>query len=75
MLGLLLNFLPFWVREPLFILLGLPFSGFLFYLAVTEEKPVFAALGLAVLAFTAVRVHSVIRALQARRLAKEPADA
>lgn len=63
MLGLLLNFLPFWVREPLFIALGIPFSGFLFYTAASDGRPVMALLGLVVLAFTAVRVHSVVHAL------------
>jgi hypothetical protein len=70
MLGLLLNLLPFWVREPLFIAIGVPFSGFLLYAAGRDGEPLMAALGAAVLAFTALRVHTVVRALQARRVAK-----
>jgi hypothetical protein len=70
MLGLLIRVLPFWVREPLLIALGIPFSGFLFYAAVRDGEWVMAAIGTAVLAFTAIRIHTVTRLLRARRLAK-----
>ncbi|MFE7778185.1 hypothetical protein ACFU5O_30670 [Streptomyces sp. NPDC057445] len=71
MLGILLRVLPFWVREPLLVALGVPFSGFLFYAAARDEKPVMAAIGTAVLVFTAMRVYTMARVLRARRLVKE----
>jgi hypothetical protein len=71
MLGLIIRVLPFWVREPLLIALGLPFSGFLFYAGARDGKPLMALLGLAVLVFTAIRIHTVVKALQARKPAKE----
>jgi len=71
MVGLIIRVLPFWVREPLLIAVGTPFSGFLFYAAARDGEWLGAALGTAVLAFTAIRVHTVIRAFQARRLLKE----
>lgn len=71
MLGLLLRTLPFWVREPVYIALGIPFSGFLFYAAARDGSWAMAGLGALVLVFTAIRVHTVARALRARRLAKE----
>ncbi|MFC9245184.1 hypothetical protein ACFT7S_14515 [Streptomyces sp. NPDC057136] len=67
MLGLLLRLLPIQVREPLLVALGLPFSGFLFYAAVRDGEPAMAALGTAVLVFTAIRVYTLARLLRARR--------
>ncbi|MFF3616332.1 hypothetical protein [Streptomyces sp. NPDC002580] len=75
MLGLIIRVLPFWVREPLLIALGLPFSGFLFYAGARDGEPLMALLGLAVLVFTAIRIHTVVKALQARRSARELKDA
>jgi hypothetical protein len=75
MLGLIIRVLPFWVREPLLIALGLPFSGFLFYAGARDGEPLMALLGLAVLVFTAIRIHTVVKALQARRSAEELKDA
>ncbi|MER5469329.1 hypothetical protein ABZX90_20240 [Streptomyces sp. NPDC002935] len=71
MLGLIIRVLPFWVREPLLIAVGIPFSGFLFYAAARDGEPLMALLGLAVLVFTAIRVHTVVKALQARKQSKE----
>jgi hypothetical protein len=71
MLGLLINLLPFWVREPLFVALGIPFTGFLFYAPARGGEPLMAALGIAVLAFTALRVYTMVRLLRARRLAQD----
>jgi hypothetical protein len=73
MLGLVIRALPFWVREPLLIAFGIPFSGFLFYVAARDGDWRFAALGAVMLVFTAVRIHTVTRAFKARRLIKEMA--
>lgn len=67
MLGFLLRLLPFWVREPLLIVVGSVLGVRIMYLAFTERAWVPAALGLAFLVFTAVRVHTVVRALRSRR--------
>ncbi|PWS50639.1 hypothetical protein DLE01_17095 [Streptomyces sp. FT05W] len=67
MLGLLLRLLPFWVREPLFIVIGSVFGVRIMYLAVRDEAWVPGAIGAAFLLATAVRVHTVVRALRARR--------
>ncbi|MFD8733588.1 DUF6215 domain-containing protein [Streptomyces sp. NPDC059618] len=67
MLGLLLRLLPFWVREPLLIVVGSVLGVRLMYLAVRDGHLVMAGLGLAFLVFTAIRVHLVVRALRARR--------
>ncbi|MEU5617005.1 DUF6215 domain-containing protein [[Kitasatospora] papulosa] len=67
MLGLLLRLLPFWVREPLFIVIGSVFGVRIMYLAVRDEAWVPGAIGVAFLLATAVRVHTVARALRARR--------
>ncbi|MFF3451741.1 hypothetical protein ACFYXJ_31885 [Streptomyces sp. NPDC002667] len=71
MIGLILRVLPFWVREPLLIAVGFPFSGFLFYAAARDGSAFGAFLGLAVLVFSVIRVYTVVKALQARKLAKE----
>ncbi|MGW4428619.1 DUF6215 domain-containing protein [Streptomyces tendae] len=67
MLGFLVRLLPFWVREPLLILVGSVFSVRIMYLAHRDGEWVAAAIGLVFLVFTAVRVHTVARALRARR--------
>ncbi|MEU9257856.1 DUF6215 domain-containing protein [Streptomyces sp. NPDC048212] len=67
MLGLLLRLLPFWVREPLFIVIGSVFGVRIMYLAVRDEAWVPGAIGVAFLLATAVRVHTVVRAVRARR--------
>ncbi|MGW1779459.1 hypothetical protein ACWCQQ_10000 [Streptomyces sp. NPDC002143] len=71
MIGLLLRVLPFWVREPLLVVFGVVFSGFLFYAAVRDDEWQMAALGAAVVVFTAIRVHTMNRELKARRLLKD----
>ena len=71
MIGPLLRLLPFWVREPLLTAFGVLFSGFLFYAAVRDDEWQMAALGAAVVLFTAIRIHTMNRALRARRLLKD----
>ncbi|MFG3296772.1 DUF6215 domain-containing protein [Streptomyces sp. NPDC048179] len=67
MLGFLLRLLPFWVREPLLIMLGSVLGVRLMYLAVRDPDWGVAGFGVVFLVFTAVRVHTVVRALRARR--------
>ncbi|MEU9135222.1 DUF6215 domain-containing protein [Streptomyces sp. NPDC048404] len=67
MLGFLLRLLPFWVREPLLIVVGSVFGVRIMYLAVRDQELVPAGIGVVFLVFTAVRVHEVVRALRARR--------
>lgn len=67
MLGFLLRLLPFWVREPLLIAVGSVLGVRIMYLAVRDHDRVAAGLGVVFLVFTAIRVHTVIRALRARR--------
>ncbi|MFF8780410.1 DUF6215 domain-containing protein [Streptomyces sp. NPDC015140] len=67
MLGFLLRLLPFWVREPLFIVVGAVFGVRLLHLALRDDAWVPAGIGAVFLVFTAVRVHTVVRALRARR--------
>ncbi|MFF8472255.1 DUF6215 domain-containing protein [Streptomyces sp. NPDC015414] len=67
MLGLLLRVLPFWVREPLLIVIGSVFGLRIMYLAVRDTDRVAAAIGAVFLVFTAIRVHTVVRAFRARR--------
>ncbi|MFC8963582.1 hypothetical protein [Streptomyces sp. NPDC057094] len=71
MVGLILRVLPFWVREPLLIVVGVPFTVGLFYAAARDRAPIGALLGLAVLVFTAIRIHTVVKALRARKAAKQ----
>ncbi|WP_317443001.1 DUF6215 domain-containing protein [Streptomyces collinus] len=72
MLGLLLRFLPFWVREPLFIVIGSVFGVRIMYLAVHDHDWKAAGIGTVFLVFTAIRVHTVVQALRARRVASPP---
>ncbi|MEV6833855.1 DUF6215 domain-containing protein [Streptomyces sp. NPDC051133] len=67
MLGLLLRLLPFWVREPLLIVLGSVLGVRLTYLAVRDHNLAAAGFGVVFLVFTAIRVYVVVRALRARR--------
>ncbi len=70
MIGLVIRVLPFWVREPLLVAVGVPFSGLLFYAGIRDHEWIGVALGAAVALFTAIRVHTINRALKARRLSK-----
>ncbi|MGN9760120.1 DUF6215 domain-containing protein [Streptomyces sp. SD31] len=74
MLGFLLRLLPFWVREPLLIAVGSVLGIRIMYLAVRDHDRVAAGIGVAFLLFTAVRVHTVVRALRARRNPNSPAS-
>ncbi|MCX4580271.1 DUF6215 domain-containing protein [Streptomyces sp. NBC_01571] len=67
MLGFLLRLLPFWVREPLLIVVGSVLGVRIMYLAVRDHDRIAAGLGVVFIVFTAVRVHTVVRALRARR--------
>ncbi|MGZ3097573.1 DUF6215 domain-containing protein [Streptomyces sp. H72] len=67
MLGFLIRLLPFWVREPLLILVGSVFGVRIMYLAVQDASWPAAGIGALFLVFTAVRFHTVVRALRARR--------
>ncbi|MEU0114026.1 DUF6215 domain-containing protein [Streptomyces bobili] len=67
MLGLLLRVLPFWVREPLLIVVGSLFGVRIMYIAVDDQDRVAACIGAVFLVFTAIRVRMVVRALGARR--------
>ncbi|MEU9480834.1 DUF6215 domain-containing protein [Streptomyces sp. NPDC048191] len=75
MLGFLLRLLPFWVREPLFIVVGSVLGVRIVYLGVRDHDWVPAGLGVVFLVFTAIRVHTVIQALRARRNPDPPAPA
>ncbi|MFF7328656.1 hypothetical protein [Streptomyces sp. NPDC008150] len=75
MIGLVLRVLPFWVREPLLIVVGFPFSAALFYAGARDGEPIGALLGAAVLVFTVMRVFTVRKALRARRLLRQAAAA
>ncbi|PSM41920.1 hypothetical protein C6Y14_19455 [Streptomyces dioscori] len=67
MLGFLIRLLPFWVREPLLIVLGSVFGVRIMYLAVHDHDWAAAGIGTAFLVIAAVSVHRVVRALRARR--------
>ncbi|MEW2121971.1 DUF6215 domain-containing protein [Streptomyces sp. NPDC005474] len=67
MLGFLLRLLPFWVREPLLIVIGSVFGVRIMYLAVRDQDLVAAGIGAVFLLVAAVSVHSVVKALRARR--------
>ncbi|MFJ4578615.1 DUF6215 domain-containing protein [Streptomyces echinatus] len=66
MLGLLLRLLPFWVREPLLIVLGSVLGVRLSYIAIQDHEWAPAGFAAVFLLFTAIRVHMVVRALRAR---------
>lgn len=67
MLGFLFRLLPFWVREPLLIVVGSVFGVRIMYLALRDEVWVAAGIGVVFLLATAARVHTVVRALRVRR--------
>ncbi|MFG2114769.1 DUF6215 domain-containing protein [Streptomyces sp. NPDC048718] len=67
MLGFLVRRLPFWVREPLLIVVGSAFGVRIMYLAVSERSWKGAGIGALVLVFTAVRVYTVVKAVRALR--------
>lgn len=67
MIGFILRLLPFWIREPLLIVVGSVLGVRLVYLAVRDQDLVPAGIGAAFLLFTAIRVYLVVRALRARR--------
>ncbi|WP_231155957.1 DUF6215 domain-containing protein [Streptomyces sp. CNZ748] len=68
MLGFLVRLLPFWVREPLLILVGSVFGVRIMYMAVVDgEGWVPAAIGAVFLLATTLRVRIVVKALRARR--------
>ncbi|MFF9312508.1 DUF6215 domain-containing protein [Streptomyces sp. NPDC014748] len=67
MLGFLVRLLPFWVREPLLIVVGSVFGVRIMYLAVHDHDKVAAGIGTVFLVFTAIRVAGVVRAVRARR--------
>ncbi|MEU3660272.1 DUF6215 domain-containing protein [Streptomyces sp. NPDC032940] len=73
MLGFLIRLLPFWVREPLLIVVGSVFGARIMYLAVRDGEWVPAGIGTVFLVFTAVRVHTVVKALRERRNPSPPA--
>lgn len=55
MLGFLLRLLPFWVREPLLIVVGAVFGVRLLQLALRDDAWVPAGIGAVFLVFTADR--------------------
>ncbi|WP_439945869.1 DUF6215 domain-containing protein [Streptomyces sp. BBFR109] len=67
MFGLLVRLLPFWVREPLLIVVGSVFGVRIMYLAVHDHDKAAAGIGTVFLVFTAIRVAGVVRAVRARR--------
>ncbi|MFG2951353.1 DUF6215 domain-containing protein [Streptomyces adustus] len=75
MLGFLLRLLPFWVREPLLIVVGAVLGVRIMYLGVRDQSGLAAGLGAVFLVFTALRVHTVVRALRARRNPPAPVGA
>ncbi|KPC76005.1 hypothetical protein ADL35_24605 [Streptomyces sp. NRRL WC-3753] len=67
MLGFLVRLLPFWVREPLLIVVGSVFGVRIAYMALDEKDWVPGVIGAVFLGATALRVHTVVQALRARR--------
>ncbi|NHI06152.1 hypothetical protein STPH2_1515 [Streptomyces sp. KO7888] len=67
MLGFLVRLLPFWVREPLLIVVGSVFGVRIEYMALDEKDWVPGVIGAVFLVATALRVHTVVKALRARR--------
>ncbi|MFE1586947.1 DUF6215 domain-containing protein [Streptomyces sp. NPDC058737] len=74
MLGFLVRLLPFWVREPLLIVVGSVLGVRILYLALEERNWAPAGIGAVFVVVTAVRVRVVIRALRARRDNPAPAQ-
>ncbi|MCX4623905.1 DUF6215 domain-containing protein [Streptomyces albogriseolus] len=68
MLGYLVRLLPFWIREPLLILVGTVFGVRILYMALVDgEGWVPAVIGAVFLLGAALRVRVVVRALRTRR--------
>ncbi|MFC9463674.1 DUF6215 domain-containing protein [Streptomyces coelicoflavus] len=67
MLGFLVRLLPFWVREPLLIVVGSVFGVRIVYMALDEKDWLLGVIGAVFLVATALRVHTVVKALRARR--------
>ncbi|MEU0912478.1 DUF6215 domain-containing protein [Streptomyces althioticus] len=75
MLGFLVRLLPFWVREPLVILVGTVFGVRILHMALVDgEGWVPAVIGAVFLLGAALRVRVVVHALRARRRPAPPAD-
>ncbi|MFF8521449.1 DUF6215 domain-containing protein [Streptomyces werraensis] len=75
MLGFLVRLLPFWIREPLIILVGTVFGVRILYMALFDgEGWVPAVIGAVFLLGAALRVRLVVHALRARRRPAPPAD-
>ncbi|MFF0211554.1 DUF6215 domain-containing protein [Streptomyces althioticus] len=75
MLGFLVRLLPFWVREPLIILVGTVFGVRILYMALVDgEGWVPAVIGAVFLLGAALRVRVVVHALRARRRPAPEAD-
>ncbi|MCM2515519.1 DUF6215 domain-containing protein [Streptomyces griseoincarnatus] len=68
MLGFLVRLLPFWIREPLIILVGTVFGVRILFMALVDgEGWVPAVIGAVFLLGAALRVRVVVHALRARR--------
>ncbi len=68
MLGFLVRLLPFWIREPLVILVGAVFGVRILFMALVDgEGWVPAVIGAVFLLGAALRVRVVVHALRARR--------
>ncbi|NEC46412.1 DUF6215 domain-containing protein [Streptomyces sp. SID8016] len=67
MLGFFLRLLPFWVREPLLIVIGSVIGLRLLHIAVLEKEWAPAGIGAVFLLLAAVSIHRVVRAVHARR--------
>ncbi|MFF9754573.1 DUF6215 domain-containing protein [Streptomyces sp. NPDC014344] len=76
MLGLLVRLLPFWIREPLVILVGTVFGVRILHMALVDgEGWAPAVIGAAFLLVAVVRVRVVVHALRARRRPAPPVAA
>ncbi|WP_371659652.1 DUF6215 domain-containing protein [Streptomyces sp. NBC_00280] len=67
MLGFLIRRLPFWVREPLLVVIGFVFGVRIMYLAVHDQDLAAAGIGAVFLLVAAISVYRVVKALRARR--------
>ncbi|MFF8744193.1 DUF6215 domain-containing protein [Streptomyces californicus] len=67
MLGFFLRLLPFWVREPLLIVIGSVIGLRLLHIAVLEKEWAPAGIGAVFLLLATVSIHRVVRAVRARR--------
>ncbi len=67
MLGFLIRRLPFWVREPLLVVIGFVFGVRIMYVAVRDQDLAAAGIGAVFLLVAAISVYRVVKALRARR--------